>query len=72
MRPRTRPPWLLASPDGVWLSVCLPICPPSQGHLSIHSCSHLTRVWLCRSHTAMLPSLQQEKQTLASGLMAKA
>lgn len=33
---------------------------------------HLTSVWLCRSHTAMLPSLQQEKQTLASGLMARA
>lgn len=34
--------------------------------------SHLTRVWLCRSQTAMFPSLQHEKQTLASGLMAKA
>lgn len=33
---------------------------------------HLTSVWLCRSHTAMFPSLQQEKQTLASGLMARA
>ena len=34
--------------------------------------THLTSVWLWRSHTAMLPSLQQEKQTLASGLMARA
>lgn len=34
--------------------------------------AHLTSVWLCRSHTAMLPSLQHEKQTLASGLMARA
>lgn len=32
----------------------------------------LTRVWLWRSHTAMFPSEQQEKQTLASGLMASA
>lgn len=34
--------------------------------------AHLTIVWFCRSHTTMLPSLQHEKQTLASGLMARA
>ena len=34
--------------------------------------THRTRLWFCRSHTTMLPSLQQEKQTLASGLMARA
>jgi hypothetical protein len=34
--------------------------------------THLTMVWFCRSHTTMLPSLQQEKQTLASGLTARA
>lgn len=36
------------------------------------SCPDLTRVWLWRSHTAMFPSEQQEKHTLASGLMASA
>lgn len=34
--------------------------------------SYLTSVWLCKSQTAMFPSLQQEKQTLESGLMARA
>ena len=34
--------------------------------------SYLTSVWLCKSQTAMFPSLQQEKQTLESGLMASA
>lgn len=34
--------------------------------------SYLTSVWLCKSHTAMFPSLQQEKQTFESGLMARA
>lgn len=34
--------------------------------------SYLTRVWLWRSQTTMLPSLQQEKQTLLSGEMARA
>lgn len=34
--------------------------------------THLTMVWFCRSQTTMLPSLQQEKQTLASGLTARA
>lgn len=31
-----------------------------------------TKVWLWRSQTAMLPSLQQLKQTLESGLIARA
>ena len=31
-----------------------------------------TRVWLCKSHTAMFPSEQQLKHTFESGLMAKA
>lgn len=34
--------------------------------------TYLTKVWLCRSHTAIFPSLQQEKQTLESGLIARA
>ena len=34
--------------------------------------SHLTSVWLWRSQTTMFPSLQQEKQTLLSGEMARA
>ena len=34
--------------------------------------SYLTNVWLCKSHTAMLPSLQQLKHTLESGLIARA
>lgn len=31
-----------------------------------------TRLWLCKSQTAMLPSEQHEKQTLLSGLIARA
>jgi len=34
--------------------------------------SYLTSVWLCRSQTVMLPSLQQLKHTLESGLIASA
>lgn len=34
--------------------------------------SYLTSVWLCKSQTAMFPSLQQEKHTFESGLMASA
>lgn len=41
---------------------------PSRGGRT----THLTMVWFCRSQTTMLPSLQQEKQTLASGLTARA
>lgn len=42
----------------------------ARGHRA--PATHLTMVWFCRSQTTMLPSLQQEKQTLASGLTARA
>lgn len=49
-----------------------------SGLISIHDAPSVwpwncrTRAWLCRSQTAIWPSLQQEKHTFESGLMANA
>lgn len=66
-------PWnCLEYPQGSRWSEAQPITPQIRVLLITSSQTYLTSVWLWRSHTAMLPSLQQEKQTLASGLMARA
>lgn len=66
--PAGRRAW--ASLRSCFCSSALPGHPrhPSRGVRT----THLTMVWFCRSQTTMLPSLQQEKQTLASGLTARA